>query len=303
MIRLNSIWLTIIIAFTSDVAVQTRADTPPQARYLRVNDVNLSYIEQGTGAPVVFVHGAISDLRFWEPQRPEIAKHHRFIAYTYRYHGVAPWPDDGSRYSVALHAADLAAFIRGLGAGPVHLVGQSYGGLLATLVASEHPQLLRSLTLAEPALGALLASAPEAKLALEDRNKMMESIAAAVRTGGALQATKLLFDWVNNEGPDSFDKQSEALRQMFLDNANTVPLFQASPPPPAISCATLGAVKLPTLVIGGEHSRPYYSLINEIVARCTPGSRMVIMPKATHPMNYQNPAAFNEALLQFLAQQ
>jgi pimeloyl-ACP methyl ester carboxylesterase len=43
-------------------------------------------------------------------------------------------------------------------------------------------------------------------------------------------------------------------------------------------------------------------LINEVVVRCIPGSRLVTIPKATHPMSIQNPAAFNEALLQFLAQ-
>jgi pimeloyl-ACP methyl ester carboxylesterase len=76
----------------------------------------------------------------------------------------------------------------------------------------------------------------------------------------------------------------------------------AAPPPPAISCATLGGVKAPTLVIGGEQTSRYFSLINEVVVRCVPGSRLAIIPKATHPMSYQNPAAFNEALLQFLAQ-
>src|SRR5262245_48596869 len=301
MIRLKTIWLTIAVVLISGLALQAWADTPPQVRQLRVNDIDLSYIEQGSGAPVVFAHGAISDLRFWELQREEIAKHHRFIAYTYRYHGVAPWPDDGRRYSAALLAADLAAFIRELGAGPVHLVGQSYGGVLATLVASEHPQLLRSLTLAEPAIGALLVGMPEAKPALEDRDKNLGAVGAAVQGGGAVQATKLFFDWVNNEGPGSFDKQPEALRQMLLDNANTLPLWRASPPPPAISCAALGGVKAPTLVIGGEHTRPFFSFVNEVLVRCIPGRALLTIPKATHPMNYQNPSAFNEALLQFLA--
>ena len=49
----------------------------------------------------------------------------------------------------------------------------------------------------------------------------------------------------------------------------TVPLF-VSAPPPAVSCGTLGSVKAPTLVVGGEQSRRFYSLINEAVVRCTP---------------------------------
>jgi hypothetical protein len=88
-------------------------------------------------------------LFYWEPQRQAITTQYRFMAYTLRYHGTAPWPEAGEHYSVATHAAELAAFIRQLHAGPVHLVGLSSGGRLAILVALEHPDLVRGLTLAE----------------------------------------------------------------------------------------------------------------------------------------------------------
>jgi pimeloyl-ACP methyl ester carboxylesterase len=269
---------------------------------LPVNGVDLSYIEQGTGAPVVFVHGAFSDYRYWEPQRQAVARQHRFIAYTYRYHGTASWPDEGQQYAAATHAADLAAFIRGLNAGPVHLVGISVGGLLATLVASEHPDLVRSLTLMDPSLAALLGDIPEAKPLLEDRATAVALVGATAKAGDAVQAAKLFFDWVNNQGAGALDKQPEALRQMVLDNARTVPVFLSAAPPPAVSCATLGGVRIPTIVVGGEQTRRYFSLINEVVVRCIPGSRPVLIPKATHFGSYQNPSAFNEALLQFLVQ-
>ncbi len=107
---------------------------------------------------------------------------------------------------------------------------------------------------------------------------------------------------MNNQGAGAFDEQPEALRQMVLDNARTVPLLLTELPPPAVSRATLGGVKAPTMVVGGEQTRRYYSLINDVVARCIPGARLVIIPEATHLMSYQNPVAFDEALLRFLAQ-
>jgi len=301
MTRLTRLPLAVVVAISAGLAPQARAEAPPQTRQLTVNGAELSYIEHGTGAPVVFVHGAWIDLRFWEPQRQAIAKQYRFIAYNQRYHGTVPWPDEGKHYSAATHAADLSALIRQLNAGPVHLVGLSYGGLVSALVASDHPELVRSLTLAEPALGALLTDLPEAKPALDDRRQGMAPVVAAVKAGDSVQSVKLFFDWVNNQGPGAFDKQPESLQQLILDNARTVPLF-VSAPPPAISCTTLGRVKTPTLVVGGEQSRRFFSLINEAVVRCIPGSRPVTIPMATHPLPYQNPAAFNEALLQFLAQ-
>ena len=296
------LWLAVVMVLSGTLSMSARAAESPQTRQLHVNGVDLSYLDQGTGTPVVFVHGAFSDLRFWEPQRQAVAQQYRFIAYTYRYHGTAPWADAGQDYSAVTHAADLAAFIRELNAGPVHLVALSYGGLLATLAASEHPELLRSLTLAEPAIGALLADIPEGKSALEDRGKAMAAVGGAVKAGDAVQATKLFFDWVNNQGAGAFDKQPEAVRQMILDNARTVPLLLAAPAPPAVSCATLGGVKAPTLVMGGAQTPRYFALISEVVVRCLPGSRLVTIPNATHPLSIQNPAAFNEALLQFLAQ-
>jgi pimeloyl-ACP methyl ester carboxylesterase len=290
-----------VVVLSSGLACQAWAEDTPPLGHLRVNGVDLAYVDQGTGTSVVFVHGAFSDLRIWEAQRPAVAQRYRFIAYNFRYHGTAPWPDEGTHYSAATHAADLVAFLRALQAGPAHLVAHSYGGPLAIVAALEHPELVRSLTLAEPAMDALLADLPEGKPLLDERAHATEPVRAAVNAGDTVQALKLAFEWVNNQGPGAFDRQPEAVRQMFLDNARTVPLRQTAPPP-ALSCATLSGVKAPTLVIAGGRTRRLFALMSEAVVRCLPGSRLVTIPQATHPMIFQQPAAFNEALLSFLAQ-
>jgi pimeloyl-ACP methyl ester carboxylesterase len=55
-----------------------------------VGDVTLPYVDDGEGIPVVFLHGAISDLRVWEPYRARIAEDRRFVSYTQRYFGTSP---------------------------------------------------------------------------------------------------------------------------------------------------------------------------------------------------------------------
>jgi pimeloyl-ACP methyl ester carboxylesterase len=270
---------------------------------LRVNGVELSYIAQGTGTPVVFVHGAWMDLRYWEPQRQAIATQYRFMAYSLRYHGTAPWPDAGQHYALATHAADLTAFIRQLHAGPVHLVGLSSGGRLVTMVTVEHPDLVRSLTVLEPPIDELLVDRPETQPVRDAWGQAFAPIRTAAHAGEAIQATKLFFALANNQGPEAFDTQPEGFRQMILDNARTVPLQLAAPRPPALSCTILGGVQAPTLVVCGAQTPPYLALLSEVIVECIPGSRLVVIPQATHLMSHQNPAAFNEALLHFLAQQ
>jgi pimeloyl-ACP methyl ester carboxylesterase len=76
-----------------------------------INGVRLTYVEQGAGEPMVFVHGLVSDLRIWQPIKDEIAKKYRFIAYAQRYFGTGPWNDDGELFSVGTLSNDLVKFI------------------------------------------------------------------------------------------------------------------------------------------------------------------------------------------------
>ena len=100
-------------------SLETSIPAAPTMKQALVDGVTLNYLEQGQGATVVFVHGAFSDHRNWDAQRAEVSKHYRFIALDQRYFGTAPWADNATKYSLANHANDLAAFIQQLNSGPV----------------------------------------------------------------------------------------------------------------------------------------------------------------------------------------
>lgn len=298
--RLSAGVITLLIVAASLVGL-AQAPKVPETRRLRANGTDLSYVEQGRGAPVVFVHGAIADLRFWEPQREAFARRHRFVSYTFRYHGTTAWPDQGASYSVGTHVADLSALIAELKAGPAHVVGLSYGGLLAALVAAKDPQLVRTLTLAEPALMSVLAATPEGKDTLGAWQQEVGPIIVAMKEGDNAKAAKLLSSVVTGTPVAAFDTLPPAMRQILLDNARTMPLlFSGSTE--GVTCESLRAVKAPTLLVRGERTPPLFVKTNEAVARCIPGSRQVVIPNASHAMSYDNPPGFNDAVLQFLAQ-
>jgi pimeloyl-ACP methyl ester carboxylesterase len=157
---------------------------PPEVHHARVNGVDLPYLDQGHGVPVVFVHGTTGDHRAWEDQREAVAERYRFIAPTQRYCGTGPWLDDGAGFSVSSHAEDLAAFIWQLHGGPAHVVGWSYGGAIGILLAVQHPEWVKSLFLFEPGLATFVTDPADAQLAGEDRKEMVRAPAAmAIEVG------------------------------------------------------------------------------------------------------------------------
>jgi pimeloyl-ACP methyl ester carboxylesterase len=264
--------------------------------HVRVNDVDLEYVDVGTGVPVVFSHGGHSDVRYWEPQRAAFAGRHRFIAYSQRFHGRDAWPATGD-YSAEAHTADLVAIMRRLEAGPVHLVGFSRNtALRATL---REPGLVRSLTIIEPNVPWVLEGDAEGQTVLAWWREENERVRLDAGGDGEREA-KLWFELVNNRGPQMFDEQPESLRRMWLDNFNM--RRPAAPPQEPLTCERLAAITTPTLVVGAEHGMPYSRRIVERLAACIPGSRLVVVPAVTHFMSYQEPDVFNQTVMAFLAQ-
>ena len=280
---------------------QVQSAKPPSIKQASVNGVTLVYEEQGDGVPVVFVHGCCTDYRAWDAQRPAIAAHYRFIGLNLRYHGTAPWPDDGSKYSHQTHADDIAALIRGLNAGPVDLVGWSYSGLIVMLVAVQHPELLHSLTIHEPGSASFITDPASLKIVGEDRQAMLGSSIEAAKAGDVASAARLVPIGVNHQ-PDFWETATPDVRSMFLDNARTIPLaFIKAPPPPPMTCDQLRQIKIQTLITYGEDTRSLYHIVAEGAASCIPGSQLVAIKGGRHLAIVQQPDLFNAALLQFLS--
>lgn len=282
-------------------SLETSTPAVPTMKQVLVDGVTLNYLEQGQGATVVFVHGAFSDHRNWDAQRAEVSKHYRFIALDQRYFGTAPWADNATKYSLANHANDLAAFIQQLDSGPVHVVGWSYGGAIALVLATKRPDLVRSLFLNEPSLGSIISDPADQKTLAEERKGLAPAVAAS-KANDQAQSLQLFADWVNNQ-PGSFAALPVAMRNVHLENARTLPAHFASPPPPAISCSQLGQIKVPVVVAKGQQSRPFFTVLADTTQRCIPGARIIVTPNAGHMAPAQNASAFNAALLTHLDSQ
>lgn len=282
--------------------IPCNATSAPSAKEAEVNGVRLQYLEDGSGEPVVFAHGTMSDHRAWEPVRDEIARKYRFIALTQRYFGTGPWKDDGKEFSVATFAHDLAKFITSLDAGPVHLVGWSFGGQVATTAAVKNPSLVRSLILYEASVMSVLpADSAEGKTAREDRSRIFAPGVAASKAGDPVKATRLLWESVFQLPPGGFDREPQAFQTMLDDNARTTPLLFAAPPPPDLTCDVLKNFTRPTLVMRGEKTQSSYVMMSEAISKCVPGAVQIVLSNVNHDGPIRDPGAFSAAIIGFLS--
>jgi pimeloyl-ACP methyl ester carboxylesterase len=287
--------LTLLSAF--GLAQQANKVDQPTVKQMTLEPVTLSYLEQGQGETVVFVHGAFADHRTWEEQREAVAKDYRYVALDQRYYGNSPWTDDGSNHTLATHVSDLAAFIRRLDAGPAHIVGWSYGSNVALDFAVQHPELVRSLFLYEPAYDSIVSDPADVKTLGEEWAS--NGAFPASQAGNQAEAVRLFTDWISVK-PGSFDELEPSVRKVLLENSRTLPLLFAAPPNPPLTCAQLGRIEAPVTVAKGQQTRPAFEIYSNSTHECIPGSQLVSIPDATHVAPLENPSGFNEALLSHL---
>lgn len=272
-----------------------------QPAKVRVHGVELHYIEQGQGETVILLHGGTGDYRSWGGQMESFSRHYRVISYSRRY----SYPNQNlltAHYRPAYtDADDLAAFIRHLKLGPVHLIGTSYGALTALVLAVRHPEMVRSLVLAEPPAHQLIRDVPGGESVYSEfMGGVWEPAAQEFRQGEARRAMRTLADGI--WGRPVFDTLPPEGAAAVMQNARAMEALTLSPDPfPLLPKAKLRRLSIPVLIINGEHAIRIHKLVNEELARLLPRGLRVVIPNAGHGSPRENPQAFNSATLDFLA--
>jgi pimeloyl-ACP methyl ester carboxylesterase len=278
-------------------ALSACRETP--MRHLRVNGHDMAFVEEGEGAPLLLLHGAMCDHRYWAPQMAAFGRRHRTVAPSLRHFWPERWDGRGDDFTIRQHTEDVAAFVAALGTGPVHLLGHSRGGHVAFRVAQHFPDRVRTLVLAEPGgeLDATLDPAPPRPDGPAGIDAFAEA-AGRIRGGDVDGGLALFVGTVS--GPGAWEALTGRARDAMRDNAFTL-LGQVRERRPPFGRADAAAIRAPTLLVGAERSPPMYARILDALERCLPAVRRVTIPGASHPMNHGNPEAFNRAVLDFLA--
>ena len=281
--------------------MNARIDSPifasPELRFASIpSGVRVPYMASGAGEPLLFVHGSLCDYRYWNSQTAVLSQHFSCVSVSLSHY----WPVDDagsdSEFSMRAHVAQLAEFIVAMAMGPVHLVGHSRGGCVAFHLARDYPDLVKTLTLADP--GGPLAVDGRGEARLPPATTALRAKVAALIENGEIEAGLELFvDSVSM--PGIWRKSPASFRTMATANASTLPK-QFRDPLPAYTRAAAGEVRCRTLLIAGEKSpRMYRDNVAQLAGWMAHVDKRSIAG-ASHGMNVTHAAVFNRLILAFV---
>ena len=273
-----------VLALAAWLAGGQGAVLAPRA-FADVPGARLSYIDSGgAGVPIVFMHAATGSSRVWEHQLPAFtAAGYRVIAYDRRGHG-----DTVVQASLPSSAAadDLDNLMTHLRIERFHLLGTAAGGIVSMDFALSFPGRLRSLVIANSIVG------------IQDE----EYLALGRRLRPSPQFEAMPPDF-RELGPSYRASNPEGTRRWIeLERASRP---EGSRPPPLISrnrvtFAALDTLKVPTLLLTGDADLYMPPPVLQLVARRIRGAESLVIDGAGHSVYWEQPEAFNRAVLEFI---
>jgi 3-oxoadipate enol-lactonase len=248
------------------------------------------YETWGRGEPLLLISGLATDLRIWACQRLVFGRRFRCIAIDNRGSGRSGKPD--GPYTLEQMAADAVAVLDAEGVGRAHVVGHSMGSYIAQVMAVQHPDRLRSLTLAGTACRHL-----------PWRLELLELWQETARTQGVHAWARRAYPWllgprtawtfglfinllwpiILQQPAHAFDSQIEALLGA-----------------PDCERGRLSGIEVPTLVVCGSRDTLTTPADAAEVASLIPDARVVTLKGAGHGLMLEAAPDFNAAVLEFL---
>lgn len=269
---------------------------------IRTRDgVSLYYEEAGSGTPIVFVHEYAGDWRTWEPQMRFFSRAHRCITYSQRGYPPSDVPSDPSKYGQELVRDDVIALMDALKIDKAHIVGHSMGALTALLVGIKYPERCLSVT----AAGCGYGSSPDAKVVEQTREasretaKMFETVdfptAAARYADGVTRQTH------KHKDPRGFAEFARMLAEHSpVGHAMTMREVQSKRPTLWEIKDDLKKFSRPLLVLVGDED-DWCLEASVFIKRTAPTAGLVVIPRSGHTITSEEPAAFNAALADLIA--
>ncbi len=263
-----------------------------------VNGIRLHYQVCGEGTPLVLAHGFGATLNMWAEQIEPFSQRHRLVVYDTRGHGRTEAPRDWTSYSVDDYVEDQRQLMDHLGIDSAFVGGLSMGGMIALQFALTHPRRVKALLLCDTSasnrhIGGLQRGSGEGGRGDAMRRLIFRDGIPA----GFVIARYLPLDRLPQvrDAPEGVKAYLRDLRQHTALGLRGA--WRALMERPNVE-DRLDEIRVPTLIIVGERDAllPPSRVMQERIRGC----RFVLMRDSGHGTANWRPAAFTEAVLDFL---
>ena len=237
-------------------------------------------ISAGVGHPVIFVHGAFCDYRFWESQVELISKRYRTTAVSLSGYHPETFETVPS-FSAELHVNEIAEFLGKQGT-KVHLVGHSRGGRIVLDVAARFPDLLQSLILLEPGglmEAGFLAAAGRGNEKPPVAGSIMAEAESLIKANKIELGARLYID--SGHGAGAWENLTPQIRHMAISNARTIIGMMKDQTVPFRKEVAV-AVRCPTLLLYGDKSPDIFAQITRRLETLISQSKCILLNGADH---------------------
>jgi pimeloyl-ACP methyl ester carboxylesterase len=257
-----------------------------------VGGVSVYYEMAGSGHPVVFVHGHGLDCRMWEGQMAGLSRLYTVIRYDMRGHGRSEAPATG--YSRRHLAEELFGLVEALDLTKPSIVGHSRGGQVGIEYALAHPTRISTLTLAGSGVEGFFSEEEIAHANEKQKALLLKEGVSARFVRGALLSP--LYNGVRGNAA-----KLSLLKSMIGAWSGADWRDEAVyPRPERLQIERLGEMPVPVLVAVGERDLQVFHDVAEVFCGAFRVVRKATVPEAGHLAPMEEPAAFNDILLDFI---
>ena len=258
--------------------------------------LTVDYAEQGTGDPVVLLPSSVSGNRQWRSLADALSDRYRAIAVNpFGYGDTTAWPDNTSQ-SLYAHVS-LLCCIPGLQAGPIHVVGHSFGASVALKAALLFGQRVKSLVLIEPNPFNLLKQEGRIEAFLEAR-ALRDHVKCFGSVGDWERVAERFADYWGGEG--TWAAMPEKRRSAFAAALKPNYYEWDAVMNEETTLEQWKSISAPTLVMSDPQTRRTIREIVEVFAAACPHWRFHPMAGAGHMAPLTRPELVNPVVRQFL---
>lgn len=259
-----------------------------EMRTVDVEGQSVAYREAGQGPILVLLHGFLCDSRCWRRQLGGLSDRFRVVAWDAP--GAGSSSDPPETFTTTSYARCLSGFLDIIGVTSAHLVGLSWGGILAQEFYRVAPQYVRTLTLADTYAG-WKGSLPQAawrerlETCLRDSTGLADALVGKLLPGmftdGVSQGVREELGAIMSEfHPVGFRVMSRSSAEMDTRDL-------------------LVRIGVPTLVLWGDNDRRSPMHVAKQIHAAIPGAELAVIPDAGHVSNMEQPDMFNSYVRHF----